>query len=81
MLYYAQHYGNNENIYYFRAHQIKQQLNERHKCIHKILDEIKNNFYNDYGLTTIYEKDGYDHLYSQISALVDVLKTKENEEV
>lgn len=81
MLYYAQHYGNNENIYYFRAHQIKQQLNEHHKCIHKILDEIKNDFYNDYGLTTIYREDGYDKLYPYISALVDVLKTEENEEV
>lgn len=81
MLYYAQHYGNNENIYYFRAHQIKTRLNERHKYIHKLLDEIKNDFYNDYGLTTIYVEEGYDHLYSKIGALVDVLKKKANEEV
>ena len=80
MLYYAQHYGNNENIYYFRAHQ-EQQLEESHKSIHKLLDEIKNDFYNDYGLTTIYVEEGYDYLYSKISALVDVLKTKVNEEV
>ena len=81
MLYYAQHYGNNENIYYFRAHEIKTRLNERHKYIHKLLDEIKNDFYNDYGLTTIYVEEGYDHLYSKIGALVDVLKKKANEEV
>lgn len=73
MLYYAQHYGNKENIYCFRASDTISDEDNQESRLHKILTEIKNDFYRDYGLTIICREGGYPKMYSSISKLVDPL--------
>lgn len=68
MIHYASKIGNDDKIYYLHAvsKSMKERLNEKEYISYLKLVNIKDTFYTQYGLTPIFDKSGYNHLYDTI---------------
>ncbi|MDC1767439.1 SIR2 family protein [Bacteroides uniformis] len=68
MIHYASKIGNDDKIYYLHAvsKSMKERLNEKEYTSYLHLMNIKDTFYTQYGLTPIFDKNGYNHLYDTI---------------
>lgn len=71
MLYNVQQHGNNDRIYCFQA---KSPMDEKYspdeKRVYNILQNLKRDFFKSYGVSMIYNSDGYRQMYKQIDDLI-----------
>lgn len=72
MIHYASKIGNDDKIYYLHAasKKMKEKLSaDEYKSYLKLIN-LKDTFYTQYGLTSIFDKNGYNHLYDTIIKFV-----------
>lgn len=72
MIHYASKIGNDDKIYYLHAvsGSMKERLSEKEYMSYLNLMNLKDTFYTQYGLTPIFDKNGYNHLYDTILNLI-----------
>lgn len=68
MIHYASKIGNDDKIYYLHAAsgKMKEKLSEEEYNSYLKLTNLKDTFYTKYGLTPIFDKGGYNHMYDTI---------------
>jgi hypothetical protein len=68
MIHYASKIGNDDKIYYLHAlsKSMKEKLSEKECMSYLGLMNLKDTFYTQYGLTPIFDRNGYNHLYDTI---------------
>ena len=71
MIHYASKIGNDDKIYYLHAaskemEKTGRELDEKEYKIYLKLINLKDTFYAKYGLTPIFDKEGYNHMYETI---------------
>ena len=68
MIHYASKIGNDDKIYYLHAvsKSMKEKLSEKEYMSYLGLMNLKDTFYTQYGLTPIFDRNGYNHLYDTI---------------
>ena len=71
MLYNVQQHGNNDRIYCFQAKSSSdEKYSPNEKRVHNILQNIKRNFFQSYGVSMIYNSDGYRQMYKLVDDLI-----------
>lgn len=68
MIHYASKIGNDDKIYYLHAASMgmKEKLSKEEYQSYLNLVNLKDTFYTQYGLTPVFDKNGYNHLYDTI---------------
>lgn len=71
MLYNVQQHGNDDRIYCFQAYK-PIRLPETEQKIHQVLCHVKQDFFQSYGISIIYNERGYPNMYEQINRLITI---------
>ena len=74
MIHFANKIGNRDKIYYLTAFpksdRIEKTENEEYKKSYSALFNIKRSFFEHYGLTLLYDENGYDSLYERVKYII-----------
>lgn len=79
MIFNAHEQNKTGKIYYMNAANTKGFDNPSYKESYLNLQNIKNSFYKSYGLSPIYDEEGYTHLFSRFNELIEKFIHHKNE--